>query len=61
MGLADVFSSEERILVKFSEFYDLMKGCTERELLTNAVKTRVPHQFIEAMLTGVPVKEDDHA
>lgn len=60
MGLADVFSSEERVPVKFSEFYELMKGCTERELLTNAVKARVPHEYIEAVLTGVPVQEVDH-
>lgn len=61
MGFIDALNAEDRVPVKFSEFYDLMKGCTERELLTNAVKARVPHQFIEAMLTGVPIKEDDHA
>ena len=46
MALADVFGSEDRVPVKFSEFYDLMKGCAERELLTNAVKARVPHECI---------------
>jgi len=62
MALADVFGSEDRVPVKFSEFYDLMKGCAERELLTNAVKARVPHECIEGMLTGVmPKKEEDHA
>lgn len=63
MALADVFGSEDRVPVKFSEFYDLMKGCAERELLTNAVKARVPHECIEGMLTGVmpKKKEEDHA
>ena len=61
MALADVFGSEDRVLVKFSEFYDLMKGCAERELLTNAVKARVPYEYIEGMLTGeMPKKEENH-
>lgn len=60
MTLADAFGSEDRVPVKFSEFYDLMKGCAERELLTNAVKARVPHECIEGMLTGVMPKEDAH-
>ena len=62
MGLADAFSAEDRVSVKFSDFYNKMKGCTARELLTNAVKARVPHEYIEGMLTGVmPKKEEAHA
>ncbi len=52
MGLADMFSSEDRMDVKFSDFYNMVKGCTERDLLLNAVKTRVPYRYIECMVTG---------
>lgn len=52
MGLVDAFSAEDRVDVKFSQFYDLMKGCTQREMLMNAVKTRVPYEHIENMMTG---------
>lgn len=61
MGFADAFSAEDRVPVKFSDFYNMMKGCTARELLTNAVKARVPHKYIEAMMTGeMPKKEETH-
>ena len=52
MGLVDAFSAEDRVNVKFSQFYDLIKGCTQREMLMNAVKTRVPYEYIENMMTG---------
>lgn len=62
MGFADAFSAEDRVPVKFSDFYNMMKGCAAHELLTNAVKARVPHECIEGMLTGkMPKKEEDHA
>lgn len=50
MGLADVFSAEDRVAVKFSDFYELVKGCTEREVITNGLKYRIPHAHILAML-----------
>ena len=56
MGLADVLNSEDRVEVKFSEFYNLVKGCTQRDLILNAVKTRVPHKYIEQMVTGKVVE-----
>lgn len=52
MGFIDSISAEDRVEVKFSQFYDLMLGCAERKLLVNAVKTKVPHEYIENMLTG---------
>ena len=53
MGLLDVIQAEEKVEVKFSTFYELMKGCAERQLITNAVKANVPHRYIREMLTGV--------
>lgn len=58
MGLADAFSAEDRVEVKFSDFYNLMKGCTQRYLLMNAVKTKIPHEYIESMMTGKEVPKN---
>ena len=52
MGIVDVFSKEDRIEVKFSDFYELVKGCTQRDMLMNSVKTRTPYEHILAVTTG---------
>lgn len=50
MGFADMFSAEDRVTVKFSDFYELVKGCTEREVATNGLRYHIPHSHILAML-----------
>lgn len=52
MGMADMFSAEDRVQVKFSDFYRLVKESTKAELMTNAVKCDVPHRFIRETMTG---------
>lgn len=52
MGLCDAFSPEDRVSVKFSDFYNLMRESSKAELLMNAVKCRVPHAHIYATMTG---------
>lgn len=52
MGLADAFGKEDRVDVKFSDFYELIKGCTQRDMLMNAVKTEVPYEYVLSMMTG---------
>lgn len=52
MGLVDAFSAEDRVQVKFSDFYNLIKGCTQRDMLMNGAKCEVPHQFIREMMSG---------
>lgn len=52
MGLADCFSAEDRVQVKFSTFYELVKGCTQRDQIMNAVNCNVPHRYIREMVTG---------
>lgn len=63
MGLADIFSAEDRVAVKFPDFYELVKGCTEREIITNGLKYKIPHAHILAMLDELPEaaekKEDE--
>ena len=31
MGLVDAFGKEDRVEVTFSTFYEMMRGCAERE------------------------------
>lgn len=52
MSLVDAFSAEDRVDVKYSDFYALVKGCTERDILMNAVKAKVPYDYIECIMTG---------
>lgn len=52
MGLADAFGAEDRVNVKFSDFYNMMKQCATEELIENAVNCNVPHEYIREMITG---------
>lgn len=52
MGLADSFAAEDRVNVKFSDFYRLIKESTKADLIMNAVNCDVPHQHIREMATG---------
>lgn len=48
MGIVDAFSKEDRIQVKFSDFYKLVKETSKSELMMNALKADVPSEFIIA-------------
>lgn len=52
MGLVDAFSAEDRIQVKFSDFFELVRGCTQRDQMLNAINCNVPHRYIREMVTG---------
>lgn len=52
MGLVDAFSAEITVNMKFSDFYNLVKGCTQRDMLLNGVKCDVPHKFLREMMSG---------
>lgn len=52
MGLSDVLGPEDKVQVKFSTFYELVKGCAERDIICNAVNCDVPHRYIREMITG---------
>ena len=54
MGILDAFAAEDRVDVKFSTFYVLVKGCAEREFITNGLKHKIPHAHILAMLGELP-------
>lgn len=54
MGILDAFAAEDRVDVRFSTFYELVKGCAEREFITNGLKHKIPHAHILAMLGELP-------
>lgn len=54
MGILEAFAAEDRVDVKFSTFYELVKGCAEREFITNGLKHKIPHAHILAMLGELP-------
>lgn len=58
MGLVDMFNAEDKVAVKFSDFYELIKGCTEREIITNGLKHRTPYAHILAMLDELPKRSE---
>lgn len=52
MSIVDAISREDRVEVKFSDFYALMKEAAKAELMMNGVKTGVHHFDMYAMITG---------
>ena len=46
MGIMDAFSPEDRVSVKFSDFYALMRDSTKVEFMENAINCNVPHRYI---------------
>lgn len=52
MGLVDCFSAEDRVNVKFSDFYNLVKRSTEADVLFNGIKCDVPHRYLREMMSG---------
>ena len=52
MGLADMFSKEERVEVTFTDFYRLVRESAKCELLMNAVNCDLHPMYIRAMATG---------
>lgn len=52
MGLADAIGREDRVQVTFSDFYLLMREAAKAELLMNAVRCQVPHEYIYKMAEG---------
>lgn len=51
-SIIDAFTAEDRVDVKFTTFYELMKGCTERDILLNGAKCDVPHRYMREMISG---------
>lgn len=52
MGLLDGFTSDGTVDMKYTEFYKLMREAAKAELMENAARCNVPHEYIREMLTG---------
>lgn len=52
MGLLDGFTSDGTVNMKYTEFYKLMREAAKAELMENAARCNVPHEYIREMLTG---------
>lgn len=52
MGIMDAFNAEDRVQIKFSTMYSMMKAAARSELLMNAVNCDVPHRYIREMASG---------
>lgn len=52
MGLADAFSKEDRVMVTFTDFYNLMRQSAERDIIMNGINCDVPHRHLRQMITG---------
>lgn len=53
MGLADSLAKEDRIPVKYSDLFILVKEAAKSELIMNAVNCDVPHKYIRETMTGI--------
>lgn len=52
MGIMDAINSEDRIQIKFSDFYNLVKSTAVAEFLRNGINAGVPHYELRKILTG---------
>ena len=52
MGLMDGFISDGTVDMKHTEYYKLMREAAKAELMENAARCNVPHEYIREMLTG---------
>ena len=57
MGLMDAFTSEERVTLTYSQFYQLVKEATKAEMLFNGVKCKVSRDAMYAMVEGKESEE----
>lgn len=58
MSIVDIFSKEDRVGIKISSLYEILKGCTQRDMLMRAVKCRVPHKYIEMIMKSDEQEEN---
>lgn len=52
MGFMDAIAREDRVEMKFSDFYELVKQAAQLETVMNGVNCDVPHKYIREMQSG---------
>lgn len=58
MGFADVFTPEDRVQVKFADFYNMMYEAARAEVIETAVRNGVPLKYIRGLI-DMEVKENE--
>ena len=58
MGMMDAFTPDTKVELKFSDFYNLVKGTTRAEMMLNGIKNEVDHDLIYKIVTGNPLHEN---
>lgn len=51
-SIAEMFRAEDRMEIKNSQFFELVKQAAKFEITMNAVNCDVPHHFIRETMTG---------
>lgn len=63
MGLADIFTADERVELKIDDLYDILRVAASNEktaqFLKNAVKCEVPYKYIREVITGEKEEEKE--
>lgn len=59
MSIADAFNPEDRVSVKFSDFYNMMYEAAKSELIEAAVHANVPNRYIRDMLSMRDERNDE--
>ena len=59
MGLFDALKEEDRISVKFTTFYKLLKDSVTASLIANGLQCEIPYKYIREMITGEKENETD--
>lgn len=57
MGLAEMFTPEEKVTLTYSEFYQLVVEAAKGEMLFNGVKCKVSRDAMYAMVVGKESEE----
>lgn len=58
MGLIDAFTPEDKVTVRFLDFYNMMYEAAKAELIENAVRNGVPLKYIRGILDFTEAKEE---
>ena len=59
MGLFDALKEEDRISVKFTTFYKLLKESVVGAVLANGMHCDIPHRYLREMMFGEKENETD--
>lgn len=54
MSLVDAFSKEDRIPVKFSDFYEMVRSSVERDIMLQAIERNVPVSTLQQVFSENP-------